>query len=306
MPNFEIVVVGAGMAGVSAAITAARLGCSVVLIDRLGAGGQVANAATIENLPGLPEGISGLDLGPRLFEAAEQAGVDLRLDTIRALQITPQDFIARGDEDIYAGGALIWAAGSELRKLDVPGEEKFAGRGLSHCASCDGPLYRGKAVCVIGGGDSALDEAVTLASFARQVTLVTRDDALSGQTSLRHRLALHANVRVLTGATPVEFVGASALEGVVLEERASGQRHVESCDGAFIYAGFVPRTELMLEFVTCDETGRIVTDLMMQSSRPGIYAVGDLRAQSVALLAACAGDGATAGVAAARHIRQKG
>ena len=225
----------------------------------------------------------------------------MQLDTVRAVQVDQGTFVVQGDEDTYTCSALIWAAGSELRKLDIPGEDELMGRGLSHCASCDGPLFRGKDVCVIGGGDSALDEAITLASFVRQVAIITRDDVLTGQAALRHRLELHANVRVITHATPVEFVCGPGLKGVVLESRITGQRHIENCEGIFAYPGFLPRTQLVRDLVACDEDGRVITDLMMQASIPGFFAVGDVRAQSVALLAACAGDGATAGVAAARY-----
>ncbi len=303
MQDFDLVVIGAGVAGLTAAMTAARYGLKTVVIDRMGAGGQVVNAERIENFPGFPQGLGGHELGPLLHEQAEAAGAEFLLDTIETLEIAGDGRIVRGSGDSYRARAVIIAVGSAHRALGIPGEEKFLGRGVSHCASCDAPLFAGKSVCVIGGGDSAVDEALVLAPHVERVTVFHREAALGAQKALLDRLLAVANVSVELEAVVEEILGGNAVAGVRV--RRAGTVHEHHVAGVFIFAGLVPNTAFLRGTLALDPAGHVETDIMMQSSVAGVFAAGDVRRHSVAQLAACAGDGATAAVAAVRYVKER-
>jgi thioredoxin reductase (NADPH) len=304
MQDFDLVVIGAGVAGLTAAITAGRLGLSVAVVDRLGPGGQIVNAEKIENLPGFPQGIAGYELGPLLQEQAEAAGAAFLLDEIQRIEIDGERRIVHGAEDSLAAPALIVAAGSSLRGLGIPGEDEFRGRGVSHCASCDGPLFAGQEVCVVGGGDSALDEALVLAAHAAKVTLYHRGEHLAGQEVLRARAAAAPNIALVGGTTVETIAGADTVTGVHLRD-AAGERRLAPVTGVFVYIGLDPNTAFLQGVLALDNAGHVETDVMMQSSVAGIFAAGDIRRHSVALLAAAAGDGATAAIAAFRYLESR-
>lgn len=304
MREFDIVVIGAGAAGTTAACCAARLGRSVAVVEQLGPGGQIINATHIENMPGFPQGISGIELGPLLHEQAESAGAEFVLDTVEGFAVDGAARIVRCSGEELRARAVIVAAGSTLRNLGVPGEEALIGRGVSHCASCDGPFFRGKRVAVVGGGDSALDEALVLTEFAERVLLVHRGEVLDGQQTLIDRVSADGKIAVLLETTVDEIVGTDAVSGVRLTHH--GTSRLEDVAAVFVFAGLVPNTAFLEGAVARDAAGHIETDVMMQSSLPGVFAAGDVRKQSVALLAAAAGDGATAAVAAHRYLQGAG
>ena len=187
MSEHDLLIIGAGVAGLTAATHAARQGLSTIVVDSMGVGGQILTAERIVNFPGFPQGIAGLELGPILHEQAEAAGAAFALDTVEAIVPDGSGFSVRGSSEAWQTRAIIVAAGSTLRTLGVPGERELTGRGVSHCASCDGPLYKGQAVAVIGSGDSAADEALALAQHAAKVVLVCREPSLTAQSALRRR-----------------------------------------------------------------------------------------------------------------------
>jgi thioredoxin reductase (NADPH) len=194
--DYDIVVIGAGVAGLNAAIAAARHGARTMIVDMLGAGGQVINVDRIDNFPGPAEGMSGFELGPMLQIQADEAGVEFALDMIETVSKTDTGFrIAGADLDLTAGAVII-AAGSAKRTLGIPGEAEFEGRGVSHCASCDGPLMRGKQVCIIGGGDSALDEALALVPHAARITVIHRGSRLRASAALQAKASEASNIEV--------------------------------------------------------------------------------------------------------------
>ena len=301
MSEADVVIIGAGVAGLTAAIHAARFGLRVVVVAELGVGGQIINAPRIENFPGFPDGVAGVELGPMLHEQAEAAGAEFLFDTIEAIERDGAGWIARGAGETIAARAIIVAAGSRPRALDAPGEARLTGRGVSHCASCDGPLYRGKRVFMAGGGDAAFDEALTLAEFAASVVIACRSDLPRAQKILRDRVAAAANIEVLTSKTVEEIRGENAVSALVLRG-PDGATRVEAADGLFVQVGLAPNTAFLGGQLALAPDGRIIVDAMMRSSAAGVFAAGDIRAESVALLAASAGDGATAAVAAARHL----
>lgn len=304
MREFDLVVVGGGVAGATAAMIAARFGLRVAVVEQLGPGGQIINATQIENMPGIPHGIAGVELGPLLHEQAEAAGAEFILDTVEALTIDGRRRVIACTGDEIRAPAVIVAAGSTLRNLGVPGEAALLGHGVSHCASCDGPFFRGRRVCVIGGGDAALDEALVLAEFAAQVVIVHRGPALRAQQTLVDRTAAVASIDVRLSTVVEAIVGNGAVSAVRLRGASGDEVREEPIDGVFVFVGLEPNTAFLSGLLALDNAGHIATDVMMRTSLEGVFAAGDVRAHSVALLAAAAGDGATAAVAAHRYLQE--
>ena len=303
MQDFDLIVVGAGVAGLTAAIFAARHGLKVTVVDRMGAGGQISNTERIENFPGFPHGVAGHELGPLLHEQAETAGAEFLIDTIEGIEIVGEQRILRGAGEILRAPTVIIAAGSALRPLGVPGEAQFLGRGVSHCASCDGPLFAGREVCVVGGGDSALDEALVLAAHAARVTIFHRGQRLRAQQALLERAAATGNIEVVLATVVEEIMGADVVAAVRLRELDSGTVRVHATDGAFIHVGLEPNTTFLRKVLALDAAGHVKTDILMRTSLAGVFAAGDIRKHSVAQLAAAAGDGATAAISAVRYLQ---
>jgi thioredoxin reductase (NADPH) len=302
MQEFDLAIVGAGVAGLTAAMVAARHGLTVVVVDQFGVGGQISNAERIENFPGFPRGIAGHELGPLLHEQAEAAGAAFLLDTITALE--PGDrHILRGAAEELSAPTVIIAAGSSPRALGIAGEERLAGRGLSHCASCDGPFFKGQEVGVVGGGDAALDEALVLTEHAARVTLFHRGPKLTAQQALVARAG--SKIAIALNTEIEEIVGEEAVAGVRLRDVATGATRTQELKGLFIYVGAEPNTAFLRGVLALDPAGHVETDVVMRTSVAGIFAAGDIRKHSVAQLAAVAGDGATAAVAAARYVKAR-
>ncbi|OIQ94747.1 thioredoxin reductase [mine drainage metagenome] len=302
MPQFDLLIVGAGVAGLTAAATAARYGLKLAVVESIGAGGQVMNIDRIENFPGFPQGVSGYELGPLLQEQAEAVGAEFLLDTIEGLEVSGKERILVGAEGRISALSVVIAAGSGKRPLGVPGEKRLTGHGVSHCASCDGPLFKKSDVCVVGGGDSALDEALALAKHARQVTIIHRGRAFSAQQCLVDRLSAAENVEVVLETEVQEILGEETVSSISLRNLHTGEVSIREAEGVFIYVGLTPLTSFLSDLLRLDATGHIETDVMMRTSLAGVFAAGDIRAGSVAQLAAAAGDGVTAAVSAYRYV----
>lgn len=303
--DYDIAVIGAGVAGLNAAITAARHGAHTLVIDRLGAGGQVINVDRIDNFPGPAEGMAGFELGPMLQMQAGDAGVEFALDTIEAISPIDGGFRLVGSDLNLTCGSVIVACGSSKRTLGIPGEAEFEGRGVSHCASCDGPLMRGREVCIVGGGDSALDEALALAAHAARVTIIHRGSRLRASAALQERCRHAPNIDIRLGTEAAAIRGENGVDGITIRDLATGEELDLPCHGVFIYVGLEPNAAFLADTVTLAADGRIVVDLDMRSSMDGIFAAGDIRARSVAHLAASAGDGVTAAIAAMHYLEQR-
>jgi thioredoxin reductase (NADPH) len=302
MQDIDVVIVGAGVAGLTAAMVAGRHGVKVAVVDRIGVGGQISTVERIENFPGFPLGIAGHELGPLLHEQAEAAGVEFMLDTIESIASEGGRFLVRGVDTLQAR-AVIVAAGSAPRSLGISGEESFLGKGVSHCASCDGPFFKGEEVVVVGGGDSGVDEALVLAAHAARVTVVHRGASLRAQQSVVARASADPRIAILLDTVVEEIVGGDAVSGVRLRDQKSGEARLQPVKGVFVHVGLEPNTMFLQGLVALDGAGYIETDAMMRTSRRGLFAAGDIRKGSVALIAAVAGDGATAAVAAVRYLQ---
>jgi thioredoxin reductase (NADPH) len=306
MPDFDLIIVGAGVAGLTAAMVAGRHGLNVAVVAPSGPGGQIVNAERVENYPGLPQGIAGHELGTLLFEQAEAAGAQFMLDAVEGLDIDGSDRAVRTSAQALSAGAIILAAGSTLRTLGVPGEEKLIGKGVSHCASCDGPLFKGRDVCVIGGGDAAFDEALVLSGHAARVTIFHRGETARAQQHLRTRAAEIRNVVVESGTLVEDIIGGEVVAAVRLRDAKTGSTREQKIEGVFVAVGLDPATAFLRGVVALDASGHVETDILMRTSVAGVFAAGDIRKNSVAQLAAVAGDGATAAISAYRYLKERG
>lgn len=306
MRETDLAIVGAGAAGLTAAAAAARAGLRVLVVERMGAGGQVMNVDRIDNFPGHPQGIPGYELGPLLQEQAEDAGAEFALDTVLALdpELAEGRRILRCEGEDIAARAVLIACGSQRRPLGVPGEAELAGRGVSHCASCDGPLFRGETVCVVGGGDSAAGEALALSFHAAQVVLVHRGAQPHAQAYLLEALRATPNVQIVDAAEVTEITSDTAgVTGVTLREPGA-TRHLPA-RGVFPYAGLVADTGFLGGALQLDAQGRIACDAQFGTSLPGVFAAGDARAGAAWLLSAAAEEGALAAASAARYLQEQ-
>ncbi len=301
---YDLIVIGSGPAGLTAALYAAREGIETLVIERGGIGGQAGVTERLDNFPGFPEGISGSELADRLRAQAERFGVEILSAQEVSAVATDGDYrvIETADGNEYRSWAVLLALGSTYRRLGVPGEEDFIGAGVHFCATCDGPFYRDKDVLVVGGGNSAGEESIFLTKFARKVTIATRDVQLSASRVVVEKVLAHPRIEILTSSTPVEFHGDGKLAKVTLKNTETGVLTETEPAGVFVFIGLSPNTELVRDLVETDATGFIVTDVGMQTSVPGVFAAGDVRAGSTKQAASAAGEGAAAALAIRRYV----
>ena len=299
---YDAVIVGGGIAGLSAAIHAGRSGLRCLLVERMMPGGQIFNATHIENLPGIPEPVSGVELSERLHDQAAQASVEITLSEVTGIEPNDSNWLVRKYDGDVRAKAVIIAAGSSFKKLGLDREDELYGSGISNCASCDGPLFTDQVVGVVGSGDSALDEALALTEFAANVILFHRDAELDGQAVLQLRVETAPKIEVRPNIEVTALLGDDMLEAVSTRHTESGETSHVDLAGLFVFIGLEPNTNFLDGIVPLDTAGHIKTDFWMRTPTRGIFAVGDIRQNSAALLASSAGDGATAAVAAKRYI----
>jgi thioredoxin reductase (NADPH) len=305
LANYEIAVVGGGPAGLTAAFFAARQGRSTVLLDPLGSGGAILNTERVEDFPGFPEGVPGFELGPRIQEQVAEAGGVLEMSEVTRIEPRGGDWGVVTDAREIAASAVIVATGSRPRAIGVPREDELKGKGLSDCASCDGPLYRGKVVAVYGSGDHALIEALELVGHDVQVVLLHPEEAFGGQETYRRRVAESAQVEIRHRTVLEEILGEEQVDGVLVRDLASGESSSVPVAGVFAYPGRLPNTELLDGVVALDEGGHVPTDIWMRTAFPGLFAAGDVRADAAGQAITAAGDGATAAIAAHRYLADR-
>ena len=306
MPNdYDVLIIGGGLAGLTAGMYAARYGLRTGLIEQMMGGAQIINLEKIENFPGFPEGISGAELGPSVQEQAMDAGAEFIM--AEATEITRDgDYkVVSCDTGAYRAKAAIVAAGSTLRHLGISGEEQFDGRGVSHCATCDGPFYMGQTVGVVGGGDSAADEALTLTEYANRVLLFHRRDQLRAQKVLQDRLVGHPKIEILWNTEVQAILGEESVSAVRGRNVVTNLDTVVDLSGLFVYVGLEPNSNMVKGLLKQDNSGHIEVNLSMETSVPGLYAAGDIRQSSASQLVSSAGDGATAAISAFKYIRGK-
>lgn len=304
MANFDVIVVGSGLAGLTAGLFAARQGLSTLIMEANIPGGHLISIEKIEDFPGFPDGVAGYDLCPTVQRQAADQGAEFERAEVRRLEAQGHFWSVVTDEGSHLGKAVIVATGSRLKELGVPGEAKLMGRGVSHCASCDGPLYDGQIVGVVGGGDAALQEALTLSNFAQSVLIFDSADNFSGQHAYRQRVSSEPKITPHHRSVIEEIFGDGQLSGVRVRNLGTDETLQIDLSGLFVYVGVKPNTVFLENLLPLSETGHVPTDAWMRTERGGIFAAGDIRQDSAAQAIAAAGDGATAAIAAYRYIKK--
>ena len=291
---YDMVIVGGGPAGYTAALYAARSGLSTVVLEKLSAGGQMALTEQIDNYPGFAEGIDGFTLGERMQQGAERFGAVTELAEVCRVELSGAVKVLDTGDEVFRGRTVVIATGAVPRTLGVPGEEELVGRGVHYCAACDGAFYRDKTVAVVGGGNSAAADALTLSRIAGKVYLIHRRDSLRA-TKVYHEMLMSApNVEFCWNSTVSAFQHGERLTGLRLREVQTGAERDIACDGVFVSVGRVPATELFREELTLDESGYIVADESTRTSLPGVFAVGDVRTKALRQVVTAVADGAVA------------
>jgi len=300
---YDMVIIGGGAAGFTSGLYAARDRCQALLLERMAAGGQVLNCEHIENYPGFPDGVAGYTLGPLLQQQAMQLGLGIRLAEVEAVRLEEELKVLQTSDGDIRTRALIIATGSSFTPLGVPGEEAFLGRGVSHCASCDGAMFMEQPVAVIGGGDAAVDEALYLTQYASQVIVVHRREALRACQLLQERARANQKLTFRWNTVVRAIEGEDVVQHLQVEEVKTGERSTLEVAGVFPYLGLTPNTSFLNGLVLLNARGQILTDLWMRTAIPGVLAAGDVRGDSARQLITSAGDGATAALAAIRYLR---
>jgi thioredoxin reductase (NADPH) len=302
--EYDVVIAGGGVAGLTAGLTSARAGRKTRVLTGPSLGGQLISIERIDGYPGFPEGVPGYDLCPIIQEQAAGAGAEF--DAAQATGLHGDDGrwrVTTGQGDVWARTVVV-ATGTTLKTLEIPGEERLRGKGVSHCASCDAPLLRGRIVGVVGGGDSALQEALTLAQHVARVIILHRGTAFSAQAAYVERVQDNPKIEVRFGTIVEEAVGSGGLTGVRTRTVSDGKADDLELAGLFVYVGLAPAATWLNGVLALDASGRIPVDGAMRSSLPGLLAAGTVRSGSVGRAAAAAGDGAIAAVSADQYLRE--
>ena len=303
-PQYDVIIIGGGAAGLSAALYTTRAMLKTLVLERQGLGGQILNTGAIENYPGFPDGIDGPDLAVLYAEQAKRFGAVIEYDTVESLDVDGPVKRVIGDDDEYTAKTVIIATGGEHNKLEVPGEEELSGRGVSYCATCDGNFFRGMDVMVVGGGDAAMDEGLYLTRMVNSVTVVHRRDGLRASPILQQRAFAEPKMEFVWDTVVQEIQGNGAVDKVVLKNVKDGTVSVRPTQGVFIYIGFHPISSYLRDVVELDNAGHVVTNLQMETSVPGVFAAGDVRQFSDRQLGNAVGDGIAAALAAYRYIQE--
>jgi thioredoxin reductase (NADPH) len=304
MAEYDVVVIGSGLAGLTAGLFAARHGLSTLVLEANIPGGHLINIEKIEDFPGFPDGIAGYDLCPAVQRQAADHGAEFECAEVLRLETQDRFWSVVIDQERHRAKVIIVATGSTLKELGVPGEANLMGRGVSHCASCDGPLYNGQLVGVVGGGDSALQESLALANFAEHVVVFHSGDNFSAQHSYQQRALSNPKIKLRQRTSVEEILGNEVVSGVRARDLVTDEVSRIELAGIFVYVGMKPNTALLKNIVKLSDTGHVPTDGWMKTERDGLYAVGDIRVDSAAQAITSAGDGATAAVAAHRYIKE--
>ena len=299
---WDVVVIGSGPAGLSAALYASRAHLDTLVLTGAAIGGQVSLTNEVDNYPGFPEGISGTELVQNLQSHAERFGATVQIDTITEVHLNQRPFLLKGQYGSYHSRALIVTTGASPRKLEVPGEKELTGRGVSYCATCDGWFFQGKDVVVVGGGDSALEEALFLTKYARKVTVVHRRSELRAGPALQKRAFANDKIDFVWNAIVSKVIGAEKVEAVELTNTQTGKTWEAPIDGVFIFIGHIPNTDLFKGQLDIDDHGYLVISARMATSVEGVWAAGEIADSVFRQVITSAGMGAAAAIQAQRWL----
>ena len=302
--SYDVMIVGGGPAGYTAALYCARSGLKTVVLEKLSAGGQIALTEWVDNYPGFDEGIDGFSLGQKMQAGAERFGAVTELAEVQALELTGSIKRAVTDQGVFEAKVVMLATGATPRPLGVAGEEQWLGRGIHYCAACDGMFYRGKTVAVVGGGNTAAADALLLSRVAKEVHVIHRRDTLRA-TKVYHQPLMEAENVIFHWDSQVEsLLTGDTFQGVRLRNKKTGAVSDLSCDGVFVSIGRQPATELVTGQVELDKAGYIVADETTRTNLPGVFAIGDVRTKALRQVVTAAADGAVASYYADEYLAE--
>ena len=303
---YDMVIIGGGPGGYTAALYAARAGMSVIVLEKLSAGGQMALTHQIDNYPGFVEGIDGFSLAENMQQQAERFGAETELAEVFSLNLQADPKVIETSEGVFYGKTVVYAAGAGPRELGIPEEQEMIGRGVNYCAACDGMFYRGKTVVIVGGGNTAAADALLLSRVAKKVILVHRRDTLRA-TKIYHKPLMEAeNVEFRWNSAVVQLRHGEKLNAVVIQNLQTGEETVVECDGLFVSIGRKPASELVKDQLALDGSGYVLADESTRTSVPGVFAVGDVRTKVLRQIITAAADGAMAVHSAEEYLSEKG
>jgi len=302
LKHYEVIIIGGGPAGLTAGIYTSRARLSSLLIERGLIGGQIVNAGRLENYPGFPEGISGAELGELMYQQATRYGLETAVAEVTGLKSRGKQKLVETTEGSFIARAVIIAGGCRRQKLGVPGEERFAGKGVSYCATCDGALFRGLPVAVVGGGNAAITEALHLARFASRVTVVHRRDQLRAVSILQEKAFSEPKIDFRWDSVVEQIEGGDLVNRIKLRNVKTGEESTLGISGVFVSIGLLPNTDYLKGFLPLDETGAIIANSNMETEVAGVFTAGDIRLNSPRQVVTACGDGAAAAIQATKFF----
>lgn len=300
--SHDLIVVGGGPAGLTAAIYGARAGLSTLVIERALPGGHAATTHYIENYPGFPEGITGVELAERMKQQVLRFGVDIVGSEVKSINQRKNSFVVKTDSREFLASGLIIAIGTNWKRLNVPGEDELRGRGVSYCATCDGPLFKKRDVAVIGCGNSGIQEGKFLLQFVNRITFVEFLPRVTADKMIYDRIRDEERAQFLLNHECISINGTERVESVTVRDRETKRQNEIAVDGVFIYVGLEPNSDFLKELIDFDERGFILVNERMETSAPGIFAAGDICAKAIRQVVTACAEGATAAISAYHYI----
>ena len=305
MEEYDVIIVGGGPAGVSASIYTSRALLKTLVIEKTAVGGQIVLSDVIENYPGFPNPVNPTDLLNDMQKQAERFGVKFEFDEVKEIRKNGDNFIVKTDWDEFSARGIILAVGSSAKKTGVPGEEKFIGKGIAFCATCDAPFYKDKDIAIIGAGNSGIQEGLFALNFVKSIKYIEYMPKINAEKILQERIKEKDNVKFYLNTQLMEVLGKDKIEGIKIKNRDSGKEEFLKVDGVFLYVGNAPNTGFLKDFIKLDDRGYIITDHKKKTSVDGVYAAGDSVKNEYSQVVISAGSGVTAAMSLISFLENK-